>query len=181
MFLIRDFLELIFQLILLSYEYQVKKNPCLSAINVRIKLYLYHQAEDQSLLSYFREFKAQAEVVKIIDGSIRIRRDGGLYELDEDLFVEMTGNKFAQDDEIEYWNNDYVLSVLVIQNACNKRYLGLKQDLQNQYNKGIDQYPMTMNRAFKMLEHYMPPRIPKANIKIFKKVNLLKNQTLSQK
>jgi hypothetical protein len=123
---------------LLLYEYQVKCNLCLSYIDIRVRLYLCYQIEEQSLSSYFQEFKARLEVVKTVDRSIRVRREGGLYESIEELFANVTGDVLASDKGIENWNNNYMLAVLLIRNACNKRYGSLKRNLQNQYNKGID-------------------------------------------
>ena len=67
------------------------------------------------------------------------------------------------------WSRDYVLVVLVIRNLCNQRFSTLKRHLQNQYNKGVDEYPTTIDYAFRILQNYILPKVHQPIVRVIKK------------
>ena len=153
----------------MCHETHLAKNPCLSCIDARIRLLLCRQGEEQSTGDHAREFKARAEALKMVDGSPGISSDGVLFQTVKEHHQQTTGVANATNDDASTWSGEHVLAVLAIKNACNTRYSNLKAHLQNQYNKGADEYPTNVDRAFKMLQNYVPPRSPRPTVKVIKK------------
>ena len=118
-------------------------------------LFLFTQAEKDTIDEYGRNFRSLWDTVVAFGGSPGIHR--GLVEglLNEPGRVANPGNITAAERRAgEEETSESVKAALLISGADKRRYGKLKDELANNYLLGTDQYPDTLDKAVRILSNY---------------------------
>jgi len=118
-------------------------------------LFLFTQAEKDTVDKYGRNFRSLWDTVEAFGGSPGIHR--GLVEglLNEPGRVANPGNITAAERRAaEEETSESVKAALLISGADKRRYGKLKDELANNYLLGTDQYPDTLDKAVRILSNY---------------------------
>jgi hypothetical protein len=127
-------------------------------------LFLYTQANKESVNEYARNFKCLWDTVEAFGGSPEIHK--GLVKGILALPGQVSNpNNITEDEQnkAEEEVADTVKAVLLISRANKQRYGRLKEQLANNYLLGMDQYPDTLEKASRILGNY---QIAKASGKL---------------
>ena len=123
------------------------------------KLYLHMQDEKTTVPDYSRDFKSLWETCESFGGTPGYHQ-GPVNQLLKDTSRVADVNR-PTDTERKAAVNDTAEAVkgsLLLSGADQKRFGMLKKELHNDYLKGTDNYPYTLDRAVRLLENYEGPK-----------------------
>ena len=108
----------------------------------KTKYYAYKQAYETPLATYIEEIMALVDVIEHYGGDLC--SDPGLIAIAP-----------GDTDEVKKKNaRNKTLALSVLKRANDRRYAGLLVELENQYTRGLDQYPTDVTAAYGLLERY---------------------------
>ena len=118
--------------------------------------YVYKQGPDEMNANYISKFKNTIEVIEHYGGTIR--EDKALVL--EKLKSAGRNNKTVSAEEIETAQDlakRKMHAIAFLKRADKGRYGQLITDLENQFTRGTDQYPMSVTETFNLLVNYKKP------------------------
>ena len=138
----------------ISLKFDEKRNGFLSALDARGSFLNCRQKQGQTNVSYRDEMKAWADTIEFYGGSV-----AECY-----LLVPENGPDGAKlsVSERKKVAKDRTLGVAYIRRADTDRYGLLITELSNNYAKGKDEYPTSLQEAFERLESYTLPTLTRA-------------------
>jgi hypothetical protein len=140
----------------IAYKLESQKNIYLALDNAKCTFYSYQQAADETNANYLSKFKNVIEVIEHYRGAIgedqvlvleELKKDG----VDNDI---PTADELAQATKTTK-NKAHAMAFL--KRADKGRYRQLSTELENQYTRGTDQYPITVTEAYNLLVNYLKP------------------------
>ena len=145
--------ELIRKIECICVRFNNHKQKVFNLVQAVKTLYLYTQGEKESVEEYGRNFKSLWDTVEAFGGSPGIHK--GLMDALLTPITSAGGNPTAgQQQKAEEDSAEAVKAALLISGADRRRYGVLKDALTNNYLLGIDQYPDTYDKAFRVLANY---------------------------
>jgi hypothetical protein len=119
------------------------------------KAYLYIQREGISNTAYMEEFIALIKVVETYGGewgqepgliTAKLQADTPMVDIDNPTEAELNRAKEAATEEY--------LAMMFLSGADKNRYFELRNELSNDYAKGNDNYPSTLDGMLRLLNNY---------------------------
>ena len=116
----------------------------LSLYDAHHAYYHYRQGPDTSLSKYLEDFQGLIDVLEHYGGSIGH---------DDGLVSTISGGSTGQNLKA---SRNKAVALAFLRQADRKRYGALWADLENQFSRGNDQYPIDLTAAYSMLINYKP-------------------------
>ena len=120
------------------------------------KLYTMKQGSEESVTAWKNRYKRQAEIVAAKAGNDWFKHFIQTTQGYKDLGPNQLAQQTMRDNAIEI-----VMATGLLCNSDRKRTEPLLADLREQYARGLDQYPKTLEDAHNMLTIYMSSHEPK--------------------
>lgn len=148
----------------ISYEYDGHRNPYLALDDAKTKIYKYYQKENDTNVSHFNTFRALVEVIEHHGGNIG----------NDDALVNIEIKNIRPHDDISTVGGDQLalfravsrsnaLAIGFVKRSDRARYGELIDDLENQYSRGADQYPVDLPKALNTIDCYVRGRTTTRN------------------
>ena len=120
--------------------------------------YAFRQTQEMGNTEYLEQFKNLVDVLEQHGGSLG--HDVTLLDQDDEYGNEEEPSSAVLNAAKARCRNRF-LGYTLIYKSDNERYSKLKEELQNDYMKGSDNYPETLVEAFHMLTNYKQPIKPR--------------------
>ena len=142
----------------IAYKFESQKNIYLALNNVKCTFYYaYKQGPDETNANYMSKFKNTIKVIEHYGGMIG--EDKALV-LEELKSLVGRNNETASTEEIKTAKDQAkckMHAIAFLKRADKGRYGQLITDLENQFTRGTDQYPMSVTETFNLLVNYKKP------------------------
>ena len=146
-----DVLTLLERMKELTFKFEAQKYMFSSVYFANKQFYNYKQGQDETNDDYHKNFLNMVSVIESYGGLIG--QEDILLSCDDDYDALGTQEKKSDDNikAAKERNKERMLAYAFIAKSDNKRYKDFKVELENDFNKGNDNYPHTINRALRML------------------------------
>ena len=131
--------------------WEVNSYIYLSLDDARTSYYAYAQGAKDSISSYLEHFRSLVEVLEHYGGAIG--EDPGL--LDATAAVSSNTNDATKRLKIA---RDRTLALAFLKRADRRRFGTLWAEVENQFSRGNDQYPINLTAAYSLLVNFKPPK-----------------------
>ena len=123
------------------------------------KLYLHLQDDKTTVPDYARDFKSLWETCESFGGTPGYH-EGLVNQMLKDTSRVADVNRPSTGERKAAVNDtaEAVKGAMLLSGADQKRFGSLKKELHNDYLKGTDNYPYTLDRAVRLLENYEGPK-----------------------
>jgi Reverse transcriptase (RNA-dependent DNA polymerase) len=129
-----------------TYNFEDRRYVYASLLNAELNYLNYKQHEHETVAQYLMNFRTRYEVFEHYGGCIGTH-DTALKAVPDD------SGKLT-DNERRAKSRDATLAHLFIRHADPKRFATLIVDLDNQYSRGNNQFPVTLQNAYTLLSEY---------------------------
>ena len=153
-----DVLALLDQMKSLTFKYEEQKYCYSSVYFANKRFYNFKQGQDESCTEYYNKFNNLVSVVESYGGTFGYE---DVLMQNDDEYSGLSDNDKADNDNIakaQERNKEKFLGYCLVAKSDQKRYGTLKVELENDFNKGVNNYPTTVNRALRMLVNYKGER-----------------------
>ena len=153
-----DVLALLEQMKSLTFKYEEQKYCYSSVYYANKRFYNFKQGQDDNCTEYYNKFNNLVSVVESYGGTFGY--EDILMENDEE-YQQLSVLERADRQNIEAAqarSKEKFLTYSLIAKADQKRFGALKTELENDFNKGNNNYPTTTNKALRMLVNYKGDR-----------------------
>jgi hypothetical protein len=149
----KDGIELLKMVRSLCFSYQSQKHVAHSLVESLYRFATLRQGKDMHVQTYYKRFKNTIEVVEASGGSIGHHPRVCDYILDEkdQTFVSLND---AEKRELKKETCEQFLATAFMLGADRARYGNLIAETQNEFLKGVDNYPSTLVAAYNLLVNY---------------------------
>jgi hypothetical protein len=124
--------------------------------------YTYFQGKDQSLDEYMKEYRSLVQVLDHYGATIG-SSGPHIASVKSAVIADWTSDTTIPSDVLEKRAiaaaRLKVIAIGFMKRADKKRYGALWSDLENQFTRGVDQYPKDLVGAYAMLLNYKPPPV----------------------
>jgi len=135
----------------ITYRFEGQRYIYLSLDNARTSYYTYTQGAEDSISSYLEHFRSLVEVLEHYGDAIG--EDPGL--LDATAAVSSDTDDATKRLKIA---RDCTLALAFLKRADCRRFGTLRADLENEFSRRNDQYPINLTAAFSLLVNFKPPK-----------------------
>jgi hypothetical protein len=125
--------------------------------HARTRLYLLHQAKGMSNVKYLENFKTLLSLIEQYGGAIG--HDPG--KIKTELSEMNLTPEIATDEQLETATKvakEKYLAVTMVTTADKSRYTKLCEELENDFTKGNNNWPVAVTEAYNLLVNYKQPR-----------------------
>jgi hypothetical protein len=130
----------------ITYGFKGQRYIFLSLDEARTNYYAYTQGPDDTIAIYLEHFTSLVEVLEHYGGAIG--EDPGLLDSTDASSDATQRVKTAR---------DRTLALVFLKRADRRRFGDLWHDLENQFTRGNDQYPIGLTAAYSLLVNFKPP------------------------
>ena len=130
----------------ITYGFKGQRYIFLSLDEARTNYYAYTQGPDDTIAIYLEHFTSLVEVLEHYGGAIG--EDPGLFDSTDASSDATQRVKTAR---------DRTLALVFLKRADRRRFGDLWHDLENQFTRGNDQYPIGLTAAYSLLVNFKPP------------------------
>ena len=140
----------------ICFSVDEKRYVPLAMLEAKSKLYNIRQGPKEGSKAYCERFTKEVAIVMEYGGSIGI--DKALVEYEDTLLI---GTERPQDEDglnrqLEKKSQERYLAIMFLSQADPRRYGSLLNDMENNYAKGKNQFPLTIIDAYFMMLNYVP-------------------------
>jgi hypothetical protein len=135
----------------IMYRFEGQRYIYLSLNDARTSYYAYTQGAEDLISSYLEYFRSLVEVLEHYGGAIG--EDPGL--LDATAAISSDTDDATKLLKIA---RDRTLALAFLKRADLRRFGTLRADLENQFSRGNNQYPINLTAAYSLLVNFKPPR-----------------------
>jgi len=135
----------------ITYRFEGQRYIYLSLDNARTSYYAYTQGAEDSVSSYLEHFRSLVEVLEHYGGAIG--EDPGLL----DATAAVSSNTEDTTERLKI-ARDRTLALAFLKQADRRRFGTLWADIENQFSRGNDQYPIDLTAAYSLLVNFKPPK-----------------------
>ena len=157
----------------LTFKFDVKQYAPMAMVNIDTRLYKFTQGQHTTDALYYEQFKSLVEVIEHYQGEIGHHPKLILQELSNNTGEDWTDPEQAVGDRsmdpttlataTEGARQKY-LACLFLNGADKSRYESLVDGVNNNYVKGLDTFPKTLQDAFALLTETRCRKITKSTI-----------------
>jgi len=135
----------------ITYRFEGQRYIYLSLDDARTSYYAYTRGAEDSISSYLEHFSSLVEVLQHYGGAIS--KDPGL--LDATAAVSSDTDDATKRLKIA---RDRTLALAFLKRANRHCFGTLWADLENQFSRGNNQYPINLTAAYSLLTNFKPPK-----------------------
>ena len=145
----------------ITYRFEGQRYIYLSLDDASTSYYAYTQGAKDSISSYLEHFRSLVEVLEHYGGAIG--EDPGLL----DATAAVSSNTEDTTERLKI-ARDRTLALAFLKQADRRRFGTLWADIENQFSRGNDQYPINLTAAYSLLVNFKPPKReePRRNTRI---------------
>ena len=150
-----DPIRLLTEIKLIAFNVQSHQHLPVAMYKTLRSFMLCRQGRNDSVQTYYETFRSHIQVVEEASGGIAAGNK--LYDIEIDKIVPAgnTGNyTIAQKRTAKATARENYLAVCFIMGSDKSRYWKYLEDLENDFLKGRDDYPITLNDAYRVLSNY---------------------------
>jgi hypothetical protein len=150
-----DGIELLKMIENTAFSFKMQKNAAWQASHEAIHhFYIVSQGKHMSTQDYLKHFQNTVEVIGEHTGGVMGKLPGV-----EDKLLVMKGQTLSQmtvaeRDALKLESQDRYLVMAFMLSADRARYRCLLEEMENEYLKGMSNWPTTMTRAYHLLTNY---------------------------
>jgi hypothetical protein len=141
----------------ITHRFEGTRNVFISLDDAWSNYYAYKQSGNQSLHEYLKDYQSLVQVLEHYGAAIGA----------EGAYIESVKNKVKDAAPTGLTEEEYnkqavtaakLQSVAIgfLKRADRRRYGGLWSDLENNYTRGVDQYPADLTGAYNLMLNYKP-------------------------
>ena len=139
----------------IRHKFEEKRYGYASLNDAYTNFYLHRQQPDEPLSDYLHQFKENIDVLEHYGGSVGVDKGS------QDLIVKyLDPDVITTSETKKRMSRDRALAIQFLKGADKKRFGNLLIELENQFTRGTDQYPVDVTAAYGMLVSYRGPRQP---------------------
>ncbi|KAL7572189.1 hypothetical protein ACA910_005537 [Epithemia clementina (nom. ined.)] len=135
----------------IMFSFESQRYVVSSLDSARVTLWTCQQGPEETLADYLHHFRTNVEAFEHYGGTIG--NDTGLID-----FVKALPDAPTAADKIRKQACDCTLALAFVKRADPRCFGLLCTDLDNQYTRGNDQYPVDLTGAYSLLVNYRAPR-----------------------
>jgi hypothetical protein len=149
-------LDLLLEIKGIAYKFESQKNIYLALDNAKSAFYVYRQGPEETNATYMSKFKNSIDVIEHYGGNIGDDKVLVTEELRKTGATDMVATEEEKKQAIKTAKSK-AHAMAFLKRADRNRYGALITDLENQFTRGNDQYPVSITETYNLLVNYKRP------------------------